>query len=565
MRALTIVAIALIAAPTVASATDYQVNANMNYRDVLENLVAGDTVMFAAGQYRSGFPINGLNGTASRPIVITGPSTTPRAVIHGRSCCNTISIRDSSYVTIRSFDVDGGGEYVDAVKAESDATSAHHITIEDLHITGHDAGQQAVGISTKCPAWDWSIRYNVIEQTGTGIYLGQSDGSAPFVRGIIEYNVITDPIGYCMEIKHQIGRPSLAGMPTGDSTTLIRHNVFSKSANASTGGSARPNLLVGHWPTSGRGSNDRYEIYGNLLYQNQSGSEPLFQGEGNVALHDNIMINTFGSALDIVPHNDVPREVSIYHNTIYASGDGIFVSGVQGGFTARVVANAVFAASPIANPGGDTRDNVTDSRGNAGTYLNNPGTNLAGADFYPRSGQLQGSAADLSAFATHIDNSVDFNGNIRPGTYRGAYAGSGNNPGWRLAIDTKPGGTRGGGTTPTPDAGVTPDAGATPIADAGSRLDAGAPIDSGSMPGIDAGLAGPDANTPGPDARTTSSDATATSDARPGDENNRRATRSRSTGGGCSCDVGRSTRSSALFMFALLPLVWRRRGRLAER
>ena len=84
-----------------------------------------------------------------------------------------------------------------------------------------------------------------------------------------------DTIGYNMQIKHQNPRPTNIGMPTGPSKTIIRHNVFSKADN-SIGSSPRPNLLVGHFPLSGPGVDDVYEIYGNFFYQNPT--EALFSG-----------------------------------------------------------------------------------------------------------------------------------------------------------------------------------------------------------------------------------------------------------------------------------------------
>ena len=102
---------------------------------------------------------------------------------------------------------------VDAVKSERPARYAHHITLENLLIRGHGNNQQTVGISTKCPAWNWVIRHNTIIGAGTGMYLGDSDGSAPFVAGVIEQNLIVDTIGYNLQIKHQRPRPDVAGMP----------------------------------------------------------------------------------------------------------------------------------------------------------------------------------------------------------------------------------------------------------------------------------------------------------------------------------------------------------------
>ena len=70
--------------------------------------------------------------------------------------------------------VDGLGLLGDGVKAEGNASWAHHITIEGLHIVNHGNNQQIVGISTKCPSWNWVIRHNIIEGAGTGMYLGNS-------------------------------------------------------------------------------------------------------------------------------------------------------------------------------------------------------------------------------------------------------------------------------------------------------------------------------------------------------------------------------------------------------
>ena len=92
--------------------------------------------------------------------------------------------------------------------------------------------------------WDWVIRNNIIRNAGTGMYLGNSPGNNPFVRGIIEYNLFEDTIGYNMQIKHQNPRPTNIGMPTGLSKTIIRHNVFSKSGN-SIGSSPPPESARG--------------------------------------------------------------------------------------------------------------------------------------------------------------------------------------------------------------------------------------------------------------------------------------------------------------------------------
>ena len=411
-----------------------------NYLTELNNLSAGDTLLLDAGTYENGLSINNKHGTAANPIIIAGPESGSRAVFKARSCCNTVSINNSSYIEIRNLELDGhdtGGSKVagvDAVKAESNPNPSHHITLENLYIHDHDLDQQMVGISTKATAWDWVIRNNIIESTGTGMYLGDSNGSAHFINGLIEGNLFLDTIGYNVQIKHQTGTRS--GVAPASGTTVIRHNVFSKANNASTGGNARPNLLVGHWPLSGNGINDEYQIYGNFFYQNPSG-EPLFQGEGNIALYDNLFVNNNGDAIWIQPHNDVPKMIRVFNNTVVASNLGIRVTGGDISFEQKVIGNAVFAAIPIN--AADQTDNVTDSFANAGTYVVNPTGTPPLLDLYPNPGMLTGSALDNSSFNTFQDWDRDFNSTQHDGTYRGAYqGGAGSNPGWLPKLERKP-------------------------------------------------------------------------------------------------------------------------------
>ena len=198
-----------------------------DYRVMLRTLQPGDTLQLRAGIYIDGLPIGYLNGTPEAPIIISGPNKGTPAIFLARPEHNTISIVNSSYVIIRHLTLDGQGLPVDGVKAEGYSDEAHHIVLEDLVIKGHGYDQQTVGISTKCPAWEWIIRRNVILDAGTGIYLGDSDGMAPFFAGLIEHNLVVNTLGYNLQIKHQNGR-ILQESPV----TIIRHNVFSKAHNA---------------------------------------------------------------------------------------------------------------------------------------------------------------------------------------------------------------------------------------------------------------------------------------------------------------------------------------------
>ena len=324
-----------------------------NYRELLHDLKPGDTLVLEPGEYRRGLPIHGLTGTADQPIVVTGPSAPGRAVFVARPGSNTVSIIDSAHVVIRDLVLDGQGRRVDAVKAEGHARWAHHITLERLKISGHGGDQQNVGISTKCPAWGWVVRGCAISGAGTGMYFGDSDGSAPFFDSVIEGNQVTDPIGYCVQVKHQFERPSFAASPEA-AVTVIRRNYFGKARRGATEVSARPNVLVGHWPLFGPGDRDRYLIYGNLFFDNPN--ESLFQGEGNIALYNNILFNPHGEGVRIQPHNDKPREVAVFRNTIAAAAQGIEFVGGEPGYARYLEHNLVFGNPPInSDVAGDNR------------------------------------------------------------------------------------------------------------------------------------------------------------------------------------------------------------------
>ena len=326
------------------------------------------------------------------------------------------------------------------------------------------------------------VRDNIIYGAGTGMYFGSSDGTAPFFDGVIEGNVVMDSTGYDMEIKHQKPWPALSLERRRPGVTIIRRNVFSKTHGGAVGHMARPNVLVGHWPPSGPGRDDTYFIYGNFFYQNPT--ERLFQGEGNIALYDNLFVNHAGDAVMIMHHHAAPKRIDVFNNTVVAHGLGIAVRGGDPDFVQRVTANAVFAAIPLM--GGKAADNITHSYALAGKYLNNPfGTVAADAinrvkhlqlqvrrqlllaqgqspdsapvkridadirqldrtpagadsrplDLYPRPGQLSSVHADLSRYARLMAADMDFNGAPRTGRYAGAYAGDGHNAGWVPRLD----------------------------------------------------------------------------------------------------------------------------------
>ncbi len=330
----------------IAAAADYVAGPN-DYRNFLPRLTAGDRLLLSAGDYERGLPLRGLSGEPGRPIFIAGPATGPRARFIARAGANTVSLVDVRHIHIQHLELDGGNQRVDAVKAEGHAAYAHFVTLENLYIHDHAASQQNVGISTKCPAFGWVVRGNRIERVGTGMYFGDSDGSDPFVAGLIENNRISDTLGYNLQIKHQKARPADLPEAKMQHDTIIRHNLFSKANAGPPGPMARPNVLVGHPPGQGQGVDDRILVNANLFWQNAG--ESLFQGEGNLEIQSNIFVNTSGSAVRIQPHNGSPRCVSVLNNTVLAKDQGIYLRNRETGAACeqRVECNLIFAGRPL--------------------------------------------------------------------------------------------------------------------------------------------------------------------------------------------------------------------------
>ncbi len=296
-----------------------------NYRQVMKRLKPGCTLLLAPGIYRDGLPLRHVHGTKKAPIVIEG--VPGKTTFYGRRGHNTVQLTDASFIVIRNLTLDGRGLEVAGIKAGDDTSlGVHHITIEGNVIIGHGSGQMTVGIAAHVPTWNWIIRKNVIRGAGTGLYLGNSDGTCPFIGGIVEYNLVENPIGYAMQIKRQIPRPKIPGIPVTPMTTIIRYNRFVKSDGPSPAGD-RPNLLVGGFPKIGPGQKDRYQIYGNVFWHNPR--EALFQGTGRLSLHDNVFVDGSELGIRVAPHDGFrPKDVRIYHNTFLGVPRALSISGL---------------------------------------------------------------------------------------------------------------------------------------------------------------------------------------------------------------------------------------------
>ena len=411
------------------------------YRAALKRLKPGDTLTLAPGDYRH-LPVFGLNGTEDAWITITGPVSGPPATIVGVSSANTVEIINSSYVSLENLRIDSRGiPGAFGVSARGPENTTHHIRLEGNTFVGQGGGQQTDAISTKIPTWGWVIRLNRILEAGTGLYLGDSDGSAPFVDGLIENNLVMSTTGYNMEIKHQNALDRIPGMPLGPTTTIIRNNVFIKDDRPTPDGD-RPNVLLGPTPFTGDGALNSYEVYGNLFVHNHR--EALLQAAGRVSVHDNIFVDGPSSYPAVVfrTHNGPLKAAYFYNNTVYTAGRGVYF-GNRASIADAVVGNAIFAVPAIAGPVMTQANNIVDLPINATRYVTKPAFNIGEMDFFPLPERCTGPAIDLSGFRADSGYTRDFNGQSKVRAkgavvYRGAYAGDGENPGWRPQAELKP-------------------------------------------------------------------------------------------------------------------------------
>ena len=531
-------AIATIVGGTSARADAAEIPADpSNYQELIAGLQPGDTLQLAAGTYNR-ILISGIHGTADAWITVEGPASGAPAIIGSESCCNTVQLYDSSFVAIRNLTIDLQGLFVDGVNAKDSVS--HHILIENNTIQNFPPGSQSiVGINTKSLEYHWTIRGNTILEPGTGLYLGGSSGDMQFIAGVVENNLVVNAVGYDMQIKHQVEYAQPESLEPGPHVTIVRNTVFIKDDRASEDGD-RPNLLVGGFPEGGPGSEDMYHVYGNLLFHNSR--EALMQASGRASIHDNIFIGSSAAIPALVIRNHAGKDVKlmhVYNNTFYAEGTAISFVNMATQDDA-VVGNLILATTPFTGPITDARDNLFAPLAEAANYVQMPAAALGAMDFYPLPGAVEGPALDLEKFADQVDYDRDYNGQPKGGfTFRGAYAGAGDNPGCPLEQATKDDDCAGPGDPSDPGPGGPGGGGGSTSgsSDGGSSNESGGEVGAAEFGGS---------------AESISGEAGGQSDAA-GDENS-----------GCGCrtrgrEHGRGAAVLALFVTALRRRARRRR------
>src|SRR6185436_5967200 len=95
---------------------------------------------------------------------------------------------------------------------------------------------------------------------------------------------------------------------------------------------------------------------------------------------------------------------------------------------------------PIAGSIANGHDNIKDTTGSAKDWIVKATFTLGSINLYPSIGKLRGPPLAYPAvIQQQTDWALDFNGASKgDGSFRGAYAGDGVNPGWQLSANLKP-------------------------------------------------------------------------------------------------------------------------------
>jgi hypothetical protein len=200
-------------------------------------------------------------------------------------------------------------------------------------------------------------------------------------------------------------------------------------------------------------------------------------------------------AVNLSAHDGFPLlSAHVYGNTVYAAARAVHFSSAstEGDL---VLANLLFAGSGIDGSPSGVSANFTVPVADAPMYVAAPSPMLGAMDFYPKPGKAEGPALDLGPVSGETDYACDFNGqNKGDFTFVGAYAGAGQNPGWKPADAVKPasagcaGGTGGGSAGP---GGATSSAtgagGGSGASGPGAAAGSGAAAASGDDAGDDGG------------------------------------------------------------------------------
>lgn len=421
----------------------YTASSATEIKATIKNLVAGDTLLIATGNYNIGaLWVSQLHGTAKAWIVIKGHGG--MATLIGSKYENVINLDGVSYLWFENIAITTDGTY-DGIDGVTFRSNSHHVTFKGCHIYR----VTNVGINSQVP----EIHHIVVSEceishcAEVGIYWGYNDPLKVARDCIIERSYIhhcptnsRQETGYGIQIKG------------GSYRNIIRDNVLHD-----VGGTTRAGMAVYYTNLSGGWSvADNNLVTGNVIWNVPN--EGIYAAAG-LMLENNIIFDA-ATGLAIYPYNgSVTENVIVRNNTIYrCRGNGLLISGwSNAGDDCIVINNASYMEDPAVdaleakNRGNAIFANnfyygITKGFGAGAVAGNSPVIDFVSArktfgvpdlDFYP----AQNSSLIDKGAMTYGTPIKDFNGISRPKNSKcdvGAYEYSTTaNPGWKITKSFK--------------------------------------------------------------------------------------------------------------------------------
>lgn len=400
-----------------------QIGPGDDFRNAMQNLHAGDTLILDGGTYNltSYFELD-LTGSASLPIVVQAKSGQHPIINFVGTSQNIININNSTFLTLDGVEFTGGSRGL-RFNGGSD------ITVQNCVIHGTGANAVAANDDGKDYARFRFVHNEIYDTgvTGEGFYLGCNGDACRIHDSLIANNYIhdlqgIDPLyqGDGIEIKK------------GSYANIVRDNVIRDTnypgiTMYDVNGNGAPNIIERNivWDSNDSG----IQITADAIVRNNivlgAANNAFFSNniDGGSAANLTIVNNTFlMPGGDGIRLNSVSGTVTIANNAIYApAGYAIRASGTLADIS--VIANAGQGALIGISSGFAATGNVV---------MDFFGASLSGIppqNLIPKGSLLVG-AANATYLPTDDFDARSRAGHADVGAYRASASGT---PGWTIA------------------------------------------------------------------------------------------------------------------------------------
>ena len=409
-----------------AFGADIEIGPEDDFRTVMQNLVAGDTLTMRGGTYAlsSQFELD-LSGSAQQPIVIRAKAGEQPVLHYVDDSQNIVNIVDSSFLTFDGIEFSGGSRGIRLINSSD-------ITIRNCHV--HDTAANAISANDGGNVYARLVFvHNEIDHAGDtaeGFYLGCNEDACRVHDSLVANNYIHDLNGPTVTQGDGIE------IKAGSYANVVRDNVIHDTAYPGitlyhVNGNGAPNVIERNlvWNSGDNG----IQVTGDAIVRNNIVLSAAAHGigihasqggnPGNLVIVNNTVLKASGDALHI---NDIAGSVLIANNALYApNGNAVFATGATNmvALIANVGAGSLSGVAGGFDASGDIALDFSDAN-----YSGVPPQNLV-----PPSGRLVGTA-DAATMARD-----DFNGLSRAsrhdvGAYRNDVSGE---DGWPLQADFK--------------------------------------------------------------------------------------------------------------------------------